>query len=130
MVPAQVNAHAAGTPLGDAAEAAALEALFGHRRAPVLVSSTKGASGHLLGAAGALEAVFSVLALRDGVAPLTRNLEAPLAAPGIALLSANTPAALELVASNSFGFGGTNATLLFSRAPEDLVAGRPAVVSP
>ena len=123
-----VNAHAASTPLGDAAEAAAIAAAFaGRENDPVLVSSTKGATGHLLGAAGALEAAITALALRDGVAPRTANLDDPLPVGGaLRLLRDNEPAALACALSNSFGFGGTNASLLLARPPADLVDARGA----
>ena len=123
-----VNAHAASTPLGDAAEAAAIAAAFaGREHDPVLVSSTKGATGHLLGAAGALEAALTALALRDGVAPRTANLDDPLPVGGaLRLLRDNEPAALACALSNSFGFGGTNASLLLARPPADLVDARGA----
>ena len=91
-----------------------------------LVSSTKGATGHLLGAAGALEALVTVLALRDGVAPGTRNLDAPLDA-SIRVLADAEDRDLRVALSNSFGFGGTNVALLFSTPPEDLVSRRPPV---
>lgn len=112
-----VNAHAAGTPAGDAAELAALEALFAERDGPVLVASTKGATGHLLGAAGALEACFAVLALRDGLAPATAHLAAPLATSArVALLGGAVHGDLRVALSTSSGFGGTNAALVFARA--------------
>ena len=113
-----VNAHAAGTPAGDAAELAALEALLeGRRGDDALVASTKGATGHLLGAAGALEACFAVLALRDGLAPATAHLAAPLpTSERINLVAEATRRDLRVALSTSSGFGGTNAALVFSRA--------------
>ena len=112
-----VNAHAAGTPAGDAAELAALEALLEGRRGDALVASTKGATGHLLGAAGALEACFAVLALRDGIAPATAHLAAPLpTSERINLVAEATRRDLRVALSTSSGFGGTNAALVFSRA--------------
>ena len=113
-----VNAHAAGTPAGDAAELAALEALLeGRRGDDALVVSTKGATGHLLGAAGALEACFAVLALRDGLAPATAHLAAPLpTSERINLVAEATRRDLRVALSTSSGFGGTNAALVFSRA--------------
>ena len=112
-----VNAHAAGTPAGDAAELAALEALLeGRRGDDALVASTKGATGHLLGAAGALEACFAVLALRDGLAPATAHLAAPLPTSArVALVAEATRRDLRVALSTSSGFGGTNAALVFSR---------------
>ena len=113
-----VNAHAAGTPAGDAAELAALEALLeGRRGGDALVASTKGATGHLLGAAGALEACFAVLALRDGLAPATAHLAAPLpTSERVTLVAEATRRDLRVALSTSSGFGGTNAALVFSRA--------------
>ena len=113
-----VNAHAAGTPAGDAAELAALEALLeGRRGDDALVASTKGATGHLLGAAGALEACFAVLALRDGLAPATAHLAAPLPTSArVTLVAEATRRDLRVALSTSSGFGGTNAALVFSRA--------------
>ena len=113
-----VNAHAAGTPAGDAAELAALEALLeGRRGDDALVASTKGATGHLLGAAGALEACFAVLALRDGLAPATAHLAAPLpTSERVTLVAEATRRDLRVALSTSSGFGGTNAALVFARA--------------
>ena len=111
------NAHAAGTPAGDAAELAALEALLEGRRGDALVASTKGATGHLLGAAGALEACFAVLALRDCLAPATAHLAAPLpTSERINLVAEATRRDLRVALSTSSGFGGTNAALVFARA--------------
>ncbi|KAJ1450085.1 thiolase-like protein [Pelagophyceae sp. CCMP2097] len=104
-----VNAHAASTPAGDAAEAAAIHRALAPRHSPLLVSSTKGATGHLLGAAGALEALLTVLALRDGTVPHTLNLEAPLDAPADLDFVMGAPRAapdLRHAVSTSFGFGG------------------------
>ena len=113
-----VNAHAAGTPAGDAAELAALEALLeGRRGDDALVASTKGATGHLLGAAGALEACFAVLALRDCLAPATAHLAAPLPTSArVTLVAEATRRDLRVALSTSSGFGGTNAALVFARA--------------
>ena len=117
-----VNAHAAGTPAGDAAELAALEALLeGRRGDDALVASTKGATGHLLGAAGALEACFAVLALRDCLAPATAHLAAPLpTSERINLVAEATRRDLRVALSTSSGFGGTNAALVFSHVSGDL----------
>ena len=117
-----VNAHAAGTPAGDAAELAALEALLeGRRGDDALVASTKGATGHLLGAAGALEACFAVLALRDGLAPATAHLAAPLpTSDRVTLVAEATRRDLRVALSTSSGFGGTNAALVFSHVSGDL----------
>lgn len=111
-----INAHGTSTPLGDVAECKAVKSLFGEHANNLMVSSTKSAVGHLLGAAGAVEAIFSVLALRDQVAPPTINLENPSEecdldfVPNIA-----KKAEINTVLSNSFGFGGTNGTLVFKR---------------
>ena len=121
-----VNAHATSTPTGDAAELRALSELASARSAdapPLLVSSTKGATGHLLGAAGALEAVLTVLALHEGVAPGTRNLDDPLPTASRLLRDAER-CELRVALSNSFGFGGTNASLLFARPPPGLARPR------
>jgi 3-oxoacyl-[acyl-carrier-protein] synthase II len=114
-----VNAHATSTPVGDAAELAALSQVFGPAAGLIPVSSTKSATGHMLGAAGAIEAVFSVLALRDQVLPAGLNLEDPMAgAEGFDLIRGSArQAEVRHVLSNAFGFGGVNATLVFSRAP-------------
>ena len=101
---------------GEAATAAAPPS----GRPPLAVSSTKGATGHLLGAAGAVEAIFSLLAMRHGRAPPTANLEAPdpaLLAGLVAGAPATLPSGPRAVLSNSFGFGGTNAALVFATAP-------------
>jgi 3-oxoacyl-[acyl-carrier-protein] synthase II len=109
-----LNAHATSTPVGDRAEIEAIKTVFG-RSGTVAVTSTKSATGHLLGAAGGVEAVFSILALRDQVAPATRNLDDPdPAADGIDLVvGAARPMPMEHVLSNGFGFGGVNASVLF-----------------
>jgi 3-oxoacyl-[acyl-carrier-protein] synthase II len=112
-----VNAHATSTPVGDAAELAALERVFGSGGGGVPVSSTKSATGHMLGAAGAMEAVFSVLALRHRILPAGLNIEEPMEGAGRFDLvrGAARAAAPEHVLSNAFGFGGVNAALVFSR---------------
>lgn len=111
-----VNAHATSTPLGDRAEIVALKRAFGPAAYQLMVSSTKSVTGHLLGAAGGIEAIFSVLALRDQVVPPTINLDHPDPDCDLDLVpntARSTP--LEVVMSNSFGFGGTNGTLVFKR---------------
>lgn len=111
-----VNAHATSTPVGDASELAALRRLFGVGAGPA-ISSTKSATGHLLGAAGALAAVFSTLALRDGLLPPTLNLDDPdPAAQGLDLIGPEARrAAVDVALSNGFGFGGVNAAILLRR---------------
>jgi 3-oxoacyl-[acyl-carrier-protein] synthase II len=111
-----VNAHATSTPAGDAMEAAALRGVFASHAERMAVSSTKGATGHLLGAAGALEALLSVLALETGTLPPTINLENPDPECALDHVAGKPRAARARVAlSNSFGFGGVNAALLFER---------------
>ncbi|WP_028301173.1 beta-ketoacyl-ACP synthase II [Oceanospirillum beijerinckii] len=111
-----INAHGTSTPAGDVAESRAVEKVMGDAAKSVAVSSTKSMIGHLLGAAGAVEAVFSVLAIRDQVAPPTINLDNP--AEGCVLDYVPHTARdmkIDNALSNSFGFGGTNGSLLFSR---------------
>ena len=112
-----VNAHGTSTPLGDEIELGAVARLFGNAAAGLTMSSTKSSVGHLLGAAGAVEAIFSILAMRDNVAPPTINLDNPSVETPIDL-AANSARekTIETVLSNSFGFGGTNASLVMSRA--------------
>jgi 3-oxoacyl-[acyl-carrier-protein] synthase II len=109
-----VNAHGTSTPLGDEIELRAVERLFGDVADTLVMSSTKSAIGHLLGAAGAVEAIFSILAIRDGVCPPTLNLDIPSVQTKINL-AAKTPVKRPVRAalSNSFGFGGTNASVVF-----------------
>jgi 3-oxoacyl-[acyl-carrier-protein] synthase II len=111
-----VNSHGTSTPMGDEIELKAVERLMGNNPAGLTMSSTKSSIGHLLGAAGAVEAVFSLLAMRDGIAPATLNLDNPSVETEIDLV-AKTPKEKEIntVLSNSFGFGGTNASLIFRR---------------
>ncbi len=112
-----VNAHGTSTPLGDDLELEAVERLFGDDARTLAMSSTKSATGHLLGAAGAIEAIFSILAIRDHVAPPTLNLENPSRASAIDRVAKEAQQrSIEIVLSNSFGFGGTNASILFRRA--------------
>jgi 3-oxoacyl-[acyl-carrier-protein] synthase II len=111
-----VNAHATSTPAGDRIEATALHAVLGRRAEDVPVSSTKGMTGHMLGAAGAVEAIFCVRALETGLLPPTINLDKPDPACSLdhVVHKARTVRA-EVALSNSFGFGGTNAALLLGR---------------
>jgi 3-oxoacyl-[acyl-carrier-protein] synthase II len=111
-----VNAHGTSTPLGDEIELKAVERLIGDAASGLAMSSTKSAIGHLLGAAGAVEAIFSLLAMRDGVVPPTINLDNPSVETRIDLVP-HKPRhkTINTVLSNSFGFGGTNASLIFQR---------------
>ena len=111
-----LNAHATSTPVGDTSELAAIKAIFGSGRGPA-VSATKSSTGHLLGAAGGVEAIFTVLALRDQLAPATLNLAQPdPAAQGIDIVTgAARKLATDYAISNGFGFGGVNASLVFGR---------------
>ena len=111
-----VNAHATSTPLGDIAESDAIKTALGEHARKVAISGTKSMTGHLLGAAGGIEAIFSVLAIRDQIAPPTINLEKPDEGcdldytPNVA-----RERRIDVVISNSFGFGGTNGSLVFRR---------------
>jgi len=111
-----INAHGTSTQMGDVAEIAAIKSLFGDHAEKLAVSSTKSMIGHLLGAAGAVEAIFSILAIRDSIAPPTINLHEPDEGCDLNLV-ANTAQQREIryALSNSFGFGGTNGTLLFKK---------------
>ena len=111
-----INAHGTSTPLGDVAECVAVKRAFGEHAHKLVVSSTKSMTGHLLGAAGGVEAVFTVLAIRDQIAPPTANLvnPDPQCDLDFAPLKAR-PMPIRAALSNSFGFGGTNATLAFRR---------------
>ena len=112
-----VNAHATSTPLGDPGEVKAVKSVMGAHANRISMSSTKSATGHLLGAAGAVEAIFSVLSLRDQVAPPTLNLEHPSEGCDIDLVPrAAKRRPIRHVLSNSFAFGGANVALLFGRA--------------
>ena len=112
-----VNAHGTSTPLGDMIELGAIRRLFGTALDTMSMSSTKSAIGHLLGAAGSVEAIFSILAMRDGVAPPTLNLDNPSeGCEGVDLVPHKAKERnIDAVLSNSFGFGGTNASLVFVR---------------
>ncbi|MBM7850049.1 3-oxoacyl-[acyl-carrier-protein] synthase II [Methylopila capsulata] len=111
-----INAHGTSTPLGDEIELGAVTRLVGNAAAEMTMSSTKSAIGHLLGAAGSVEAIFSLLAIRDQIAPPTLNLEDPSVETAIDLVPKTAkPLPIEVALSNSFGFGGTNASLVFRR---------------
>ena len=111
-----INAHATSTPLGDKAETVAMKRAFGEHARKMAISSTKSMTGHLLGAAGVVEAIFSVLAIRDGVAPPTINYETPDPECDLDYVP-NTARRMKIDVSlsNSFGFGGTNGSLIFRR---------------
>ena len=111
-----INAHGTSTQVGDEIELAAVERLLGNAASRVSMSSTKSCTGHLLGAAGAIEAIFGILAIRDNVAPPTINLDNPSVETSIDLVP-RTPRKREIntVLSNSFGFGGTNASVIMQR---------------
>lgn len=111
-----INAHGTSTPAGDLAESRAVEAVMGAAASKVAVSSTKSMIGHLLGAAGAVEAVFCILAIRDQVAPPTINLENPQEGCNLDYVPKEARSMkIEHTLSNSFGFGGTNGSLIFSK---------------
>ncbi len=113
-----INAHGTSTPLGDEVEVAAVKRVFGDHAYRLSMSSTKSAIGHLLGAAGSVEAIYSILAIRDGVVPPTLNLERPSPSCDIDLVAkVAKERRVRHVLSNSFGFGGTNASLIFSGPP-------------
>jgi 3-oxoacyl-[acyl-carrier-protein] synthase II len=110
-----INAHATSTDLGDRAETIALKRCFGAHASNLAVSSTKSMTGHLLGAAGAVEAIFSILAIRDQVAPPTINLDNPGEGCDLDYVPGTARSMpIRVALSNSFGFGGTNGSLIFS----------------
>jgi len=111
-----INAHGTSTPLGDEIEVNAVKSVFGEHAHKVMMSSTKSSIGHLLGAAGAVEAVFSILAMRDNVAPPTINLDNPSEGCDIDLVAHKAKSRpINITMSNSFGFGGTNGCLVFKK---------------
>jgi 3-oxoacyl-[acyl-carrier-protein] synthase II len=113
-----VNAHGTSTPLGDEIELGAVKRVFGDHAYKLSMSSTKSAIGHLLGAAGSVEAIYSILAIRDGVAPPTLNLDEPSPGCDIDLVPKRAKERkIRYALSNSFGFGGTNASLVLAPAP-------------
>jgi 3-oxoacyl-[acyl-carrier-protein] synthase II len=112
-----INAHGTSTPLGDEIELGAVKRMFGAHSYKLAMSSTKSAIGHLLGAAGSVEAIFSILAIRDGIVPPTLNLDNPSPGCDIDLVpKVAEERTVNFALSNSFGFGGTNASLVFGRA--------------
>jgi 3-oxoacyl-[acyl-carrier-protein] synthase II len=112
-----INAHGTSTQLGDEIELAAVERVLGNAASRVSMSSTKSSTGHLLGAAGSVEAIFSILAIRDNIAPPTINLDNPSVDTAIDLVPQKPrPREINVALSNSFGFGGTNASLVIQRA--------------
>lgn len=114
-----INAHGTSTPLGDEIELKAVERLIGNASGNVAMSSTKSSIGHLLGAAGAVEAIFCLLAMRDGVVPPTINLDNPSVGTAIDLVPHKAQQRpVNVTLSNSFGFGGTNASLVFRKVPQ------------
>jgi 3-oxoacyl-[acyl-carrier-protein] synthase II len=119
IMPAEIdyiNAHGTSTPLGDEIELNAVQRLVGNDAGRISMSSTKSSTGHLLGAAGAVEAIFSILAMRDRIAPPTLNLDNPSVTTAIDLVPHRARERdIDVVLSNSFGFGGTNASLVFRR---------------
>jgi len=113
-----INAHGTSTPLGDEIELGAVERLLGQAAGKTAMSSTKSSIGHLLGAAGAVEAAFAVLSLRDQIAPPTINLDNPSVETALDLVANHAkPMKIDVALSNSFGFGGTNASVVFKKAP-------------
>ena len=114
-----INAHGTSTPLGDEIELGAVKRLFGEAAWRLSMSSTKSAIGHLLGAAGSVEAIFSLLAIDNQIVPPTLNLDRPAEGCDLDLVPHRArEREVQTALSNSFGFGGTNATLIFARAPE------------
>jgi 3-oxoacyl-[acyl-carrier-protein] synthase II len=114
-----INAHGTSTPLGDEIELGAVQRLVGNAAGRISMSSTKSSIGHLLGAAGAVEAIFSILAIRDGIVPPTINLDNPSVETPIDLVPHKARKRdVDVALSNSFGFGGTNASLVFRRFAE------------
>ena len=117
-----INAHGTSTPLGDEIEYNAVKRLFGAAAGNISMSSTKSAIGHLLGAAGSVEAIFCILAIRDGIVPPTLNLDNPSIGQSIGrdidlVPHKSRERPVRAAMSNSFGFGGTNATLIFTGPP-------------
>ena len=113
-----INAHGTSTPAGDLAEVQGIKSLFGAQARRLMVSSTKSMTGHLLGGAGGVETIFSLLALRDDMVPPTINLDNPDEGCDLDYVREGArPVRLQAVLKNSFGFGGTNASLVIGKAP-------------
>ena len=111
-----INAHGTSTPMGDEIELGAVQRLFGENAKKMSMSSTKSSIGHLLGAAGSVEAIYSILAMNAGIVPPTLNLDNPPEGAIIDLVPHKAKEKkIDVVLSNSFGFGGTNASLIFKR---------------
>jgi 3-oxoacyl-[acyl-carrier-protein] synthase II len=111
-----INAHGTSTPLGDEIELGAIERMLGDHAEGKAMSSTKSAIGHLLGAAGSVEAAFTALAIRDQIAPPTINLDNPSVETKLDLVPhTSKPMKIDVALSNSFGFGGTNASLVLAK---------------
>ncbi len=111
-----INAHGTSTQVGDEIELGAVERLLGNAASKVSMSSTKSSTGHLLGAAGAIEAIFSILAIRDNIVPPTINLDHPSVETAIDLVPHTArKREVNVALSNSFGFGGTNASVILQR---------------
>ena len=114
-----INAHGTSTPVGDVTESSAVKKTFGDHAYQLAVSSTKSMTGHLLGAAGAVEAIFSVLAIRDNIAPPTINLDNPAEGCDLNYVANEAQSRkIDVSLSNSFGFGGTNGSIIFKRCEE------------
>ena len=113
-----INAHGTSTPLGDEIELGAVKRVFGDAANDLSMSSTKSSTGHLLGAAGAVEAIFCLLAMMHGVVPPTLNLDDPSEGCDLDLIAHEAKERpVRSILSNSFGFGGTNASLVLTQAP-------------
>jgi 3-oxoacyl-[acyl-carrier-protein] synthase II len=111
-----INAHGTSTPMGDELEVKGIKRCFGEHAYKLAVSSTKSMTGHLLGAAGSVEAIFSILALRDQIVPPTINLDNPSEGCDLNFVPHKAQKMpVNVVLSNSFGFGGTNGTLIFRK---------------
>jgi 3-oxoacyl-[acyl-carrier-protein] synthase II len=110
-----INAHGTSTPLGDRTEAEAIRKVFGTRTGEISVSSSKSMLGHMLGAAGAVEAAATLLSIKEGIVPPTINLENQDPACGLTVVTEKTAREITVALSQSFGFGGVNAVLVFRK---------------